>query len=94
MLWTPTDSELAAKTALPVLSIVAAPRAEVPSVKVTAPVGIAEAPPEATTLAVRATGWPKALGLGFAVKVVTLAALLTTCETTLDAEFEKLLSPE
>jgi hypothetical protein len=94
MLWTPADNELTAKTALPVLSTVATPRVVLPSVKVTAPVGIAEAPPEATTLAVRLAGWPKALGLGFAVKAVTLAALLTTCEIALDAEVEKLPSPE
>ena len=94
MLWTPTENDPNEMVALPVLSTVVEPIAVVPSVNVTAPVGIAEAVPEATMLAVRVTGWPKALGLGFAVKVIVVAALFTTCETALDAEFEKLLSPE
>jgi hypothetical protein len=65
----------------------------VPSVNVTAPVGLAEALPEGATIAVRFTDWPKTLGFGLAVIVVRLAALLTTCEVALDEEAEKLLSP-
>ena len=89
----PTENELTTKVALPVVSIAAVPSAMVPSVNVTTPVGSAEVVPVAATVAVRVTLWPKTLGFGLAARVVALGALLTTCETPLDVEVKKLLSP-
>jgi len=75
--WLPTVNEVTVTVALPVLSSVAAPTTVPPSLKVTVPLGVPDPPPEAATIAVRVTAWPKTLGLGLWSRPVDVELLLT-----------------
>jgi hypothetical protein len=92
MLWVPVLNELLLRFAFPVLSRLAIPRVVVPSLKRTAPVGLPLLPC-VVTVALKVTLWPRALGLGELVSIVTVAALFTICETVADVEPTKLESP-
>ena len=71
--WLPTASDEVVRTAVPVESSGTWPRTVVPSRKVTIPVGVAGSAGDATTVAVSATGWPSAEGLGEPASVVAEA---------------------
>ena len=87
----PAKSELVTRLALAALSRVPIPITALPSKNVTDPV--IDALPDPETVTVNTTFWPYVLGLGAAVSVVVLEALLTTCGTAADEDAKKLLSP-
>jgi len=81
MVWEPAIKALVANTAFPALSTAALPRMIGPSLKVTVPLGIPLPPPLADTTAVKATDWPKQIGLGALVRVVTVGLVFTAWTT-------------
>ena len=84
MLCVPTVKDVSERVPFPFASRVAVPIGALPSLKLTLPVGIPEAPPAADTDAVKVTAWPKVLGLGVAVRVVVDEFLFTVCASADD----------
>ncbi|GAC1515371.1 MAG: hypothetical protein NVS1B11_32290 [Terriglobales bacterium] len=72
--WLPTGSEDVLKLAVPVLSRAPVPRAVVPDLKVTVPVGV---PETELTVAVNVTNCPNAEGFSDEAIALVVLALLT-----------------
>ena len=92
--WGPVVSEEMASAAWPVPSRLAVPKAALPSVKATVPVGVPT--PESTdaTVAVRVTDWPKTEGLVDDDRAVVVGAWFAVWMRGLAvAEDPKLVSP-
>lgn len=79
MLCVPAVNDVSDRVPFPFASRVAVPIVALPSLKLTLPVGIPEAPPAADTDAVKVTAWPKALGFGALIRVVVDEFLFTVC---------------
>ena len=68
--------------ARPLLSSVPVPRVVEPSMNVTVPVGVPPPGAIALTTAANVVAWPAVAGLGEALTVTVVLALLTVCVTT------------
>jgi len=92
MLWVPSARAEVVYVATPALNV-PVPRVVAPSLKVTVPVGVPEPGETAATVAVKVTDCPKTLGFTLETTLVVLLDWLTTCETALEVEVEKFVSP-
>ncbi len=91
--WEPTVSDVSVKAAVPLVSETV-PRDVVPSIKLTLPVAVPAPGATAETIAVKVTDCPSEEGLGAAVKLVFVEAVLTTCDKAgLDVLLVKLALP-
>jgi len=92
MLCVPVVSAEVVYVATPPLNV-PVPRVVTPSLKVTVPVAVPAPGATAATVAVKVTDWPNVLGFRLETTLVVLLALLTTCETALEVEVLKFVSP-
>jgi hypothetical protein len=91
--WVATLSVLVLKVATPALFRVCVLNAEVPSMKVTVPVGVPSPGDAVVTVAVSVTVCWNELGFGSDVSAVEVVAWLTTWETAVDVLDPKLVLP-
>src|SRR2546425_11411316 len=73
----PTARDAVVSVAMPEESSVPVPRLVAPSRNVTVPVGM---PAGELTVAVKVTGWPKAVGFAEEIAVIVVAPLFTVCD--------------